>query len=98
MQKETPTTLSKIDSVLEYVQTSSSDLTLPKGTNPQQTAACLLVDVEIEVRELLEAAEKAAEYIENGIEFGYIDPDQESETPKLLRKAIKKAKGLPIND
>lgn len=55
MVKETPTTLSKIDSVLEYVQTSSSDLTLPKGTKPQQTANCLLSDIEMEVKELAEA-------------------------------------------
>lgn len=48
--------------------------------------------------ELLEAAEKGLEYIKNGIEYGYIDPDQASETPKLLREAIKKAKGENNNE
>ena len=43
-------------------------------------------------KKLLESAEKGLEYIQNGIEFGYISPDQESETPELLRKAINKAK------
>lgn len=43
--------------------------------------------------DLLKAAEKGLEYIKNGIEYGYIDPDQESDTPKMLEKAINKAKG-----
>jgi hypothetical protein len=44
-------------------------------------------------KKLLESAEKGLEYIQNGIEFRYINPDQESETPELLIKAINKAKG-----
>lgn len=53
----------------------------------------ILYDIEHINQHLLVSAEKAAEYIENGIEFGYIDPDQESETPEMLRGAINKAKG-----
>ncbi|OEG62184.1 MAG: hypothetical protein BHK79_02760 [Halanaerobium sp. MDAL1] len=48
--------------------------------------------------DLLAAAEKGLEYIQNGIEYGYIDPDKESETPKILEKAIKKAKGENNNE
>jgi len=52
-----------------------------------------LYEIEDINKKLLESAEKGLEYIQNGIEFGYISPDQESETPELLRKAINKTKG-----
>lgn len=50
---------------------------------------------------LLEACEKALQFIQNGIEFGYIrmpdpeTPDSALETPGMLRAAIVKAKGEP---
>jgi hypothetical protein len=57
-----------------------------------------LYEIEDINKKLLESAEKGLEYIQNGIEFRYISPDQESETPELLRKAINKAKGDGEND
>ncbi|AVX04285.1 hypothetical protein MXMO3_01760 [Maritalea myrionectae] len=48
-------------------------------------------------QEMLEALKRAEEFIENGIEYGYIAmpdaPDPALETPNIIEKAIAKAEG-----
>lgn len=53
-----PTTLDKLDSILEVLQTSSSDLTLPEGKDPVADAREILLEVEKEVKELIEFKNK----------------------------------------
>ena len=53
-----PTILDKLDSILEVLQTSSSDLTLPEGKDPITEARETLIEVEKEVKKLIEFKNK----------------------------------------
>jgi hypothetical protein len=53
-----PTILDKLDSILEVLQTSSSDLTLPEGKDPVADARETLLEVEKKVKELIEFKNK----------------------------------------
>lgn len=77
MQK--PNLLSKIDSVLEYIQTSSSDLTLPKDDEPRKEAAKMQLEIEKEVKEMAVFAENLLEF-----EYGKTDFENTEFVPKEI--------------
>lgn len=64
LDKKYSTTLGKIDSVLEYIQTSSSDLTLPGGVSPRKEAAKTQIEIEKEVKDIADVLNQSYEMID----------------------------------
>lgn len=44
--------------------------------------------------ELLAALEEAKQFIQNGIEYGYINTPEDEDVLEVIKKAIRKAKGV----
>lgn len=82
-----PTLLSKIDSVLEYCQTSSSDLT--GGEDDVQIARDTIIEVEKEVKELINVTKKSLDTLTCGVD-AKIDYKK---WEKDLKVIIKKVEG-----
>lgn len=91
------TTLDKIDSALEYIQTSSSDLTFPKGVNLQKDAAEMQIEIEKEVEDIVDVLDQSYNLIDT---LASVNPwcdeveDRINDVVNQIVKAKKKLEGV----